>query len=104
VIGSSERRLADATIDPSKSQRGIGATSIRSNQPCSMSRARFTPVAAPEKLAACISDTGRMNGRKSSVPNPRSSVRLPNTAVSPSMKIEGARIPGIAAPGTRSTS
>ena len=38
--------LADATIEPSRSGRGTGERSRRSNQPCSMSRARFTPVAA----------------------------------------------------------
>ena len=40
----------------------------------------------------------------SSVVKPRRCVRLPNTAVRPSMKIVGASTPGIAAPGTRASS
>jgi hypothetical protein len=35
---------------------------------------------------------------------PGSSVSLPNTDVSPRMKMVGASTPGIAAPGTRTTS
>ena len=69
-----------------------------------MSRARFTPVAAPANVALCITLIGRMKAMKSLVEKPGSSVSFPKTAVSPSRKSVGAAMPGIAAPGTRITS
>src|SRR3978361_1513392 len=54
AIGTTARTTAPATVEKRSAQRGAGETSSRSNQPCSMSRARFTPVAAPENPAACI--------------------------------------------------
>jgi hypothetical protein len=61
VIGIRARRLADSTVPIRSTQRGGGETRSLSNQPSSMSRARFTPVAAPVNPAPCISPTGRMN-------------------------------------------
>ena len=54
AAGISDRRLAEITSPASRTGRGAGETSSRSNQPCSMSRARFTPVAAPVKPAPCM--------------------------------------------------
>ena len=47
------RRDGDDAITARIFERGAGETSSRSNQPCSMSRARLTPVAAPVKPAPC---------------------------------------------------
>ena len=47
-----------STVPASSTQRGAGEASSRSNQPCSMSRARLTPVAAPVKPAPCRKLTG----------------------------------------------
>ena len=54
VAGISDRRLAEITRPASSTERGAGETSSRSNQPCSMSRARLTPVAAPVNPAPCM--------------------------------------------------
>ena len=53
VAGISDRRLAERTRPASSAGRGAGEASRRSNQPCSMSRARLTPVAAPVNPAPC---------------------------------------------------
>ena len=58
VAGIRARRLAESTSPASRAGRGAGEDSSRSNQPCSMSRARLTPVAAPVKAAPCIRLTG----------------------------------------------
>jgi hypothetical protein len=58
VAGTIERDTAPR-IGPTMSiGRGTGATSRRSNQPCSMSRARFDPAAAPAKPAPCRHESG----------------------------------------------
>ncbi len=102
VAGSSARSEADATRPSSRVRRGAGASISRSNQPCSMSRARFTPVAAPVNPAPWRKPTGTMNVRKLSTwPNPRWCAAAPKTLDRPSMKIVGASTPGIAPPGTR---
>jgi hypothetical protein len=58
VAGIRTRKLADSTSPASRETRLAGEASRRSNQPCSMSRARLTPVAAPVNPAACIRLTG----------------------------------------------
>ena len=60
VAGISERAPAASTVPASSTQRGAGETSSRSSQPCSMSRARLTPAAAPVKPAPCSMLTGTM--------------------------------------------
>ena len=60
AAGISDRRLAESTSAGEQDRRGAGETSSRSNQPCSMSRARLTPVAAPVKPAPCSRLTGIM--------------------------------------------
>ena len=53
VAGISDLALAASTVLESSTQRGAGVTSSRSSRPCSTSRARLTPAAAPVKPAAC---------------------------------------------------
>ena len=60
AAGISDRRLAESTIPASSAGRGAGEASRRSNQPCSMSRARLTPVAAPVNPAPWSRLTGMM--------------------------------------------
>ena len=60
MAGISERALAASTVPESSTQRGAGETSSRSSQPCSMSRARLTPAAAPVKPAPCSMLIGTM--------------------------------------------
>ena len=50
--------FSEITKPASSTERGAGETSNRSNHPCSMSRARLTPVAAPVNPAPCIRLTG----------------------------------------------
>ena len=87
-------------IPASSTPRGAGPSSRRSNQPCSMSRARFTPVAAPLNPAAWMRLTGMTQSVKS-MPSPKRLAAWPKTPLMPIRKIAGARIPGIAPPGTR---
>jgi hypothetical protein len=58
AAGTSARKLAESTSPASRTGRGAGEASRRSNHPCSMSRARLTPVAAPVNPAPCIRLTG----------------------------------------------
>ena len=85
--------------------RGAGEASRRSNQPCSMSRARLTPGRrAGEAGALQQADRDDEALVAVGVEAAAAAVRLPNTAVRPRKKIVGASTPGIAAPGTRSSS
>ena len=52
VAGISARSAGREDQAREQDQRGAGEASSRSNQPCSMSRARLTPVAAPVKAGA----------------------------------------------------
>src|SRR6476620_10194914 len=98
VAGISERRAADSTSPARITGRGAGETSRRSNQPCSMSRAKLTPVAAPVKPAPWSRLTGIIQSLKGAG-NPGRLLSAPKTEVRPRKKIVGASTPGIAAPG-----
>ena len=60
AAGINERSAAELTMPASSAERGAGEASRRSNQPCSMSRARLTPVAAPVNPAPWSMLTGMM--------------------------------------------
>ncbi len=77
---------------------------MRSNQPCSMSRARFAPAAPPAKPAPCRHASGTIHERYDVVGKPSRCVRRPNWPAFPSRKTIGAIVVGSSAPRTRTTS
>ena len=105
VIGISARRQAERTV-PASSDAARRGRDEQAVEPALLDVAREVDAGrgAGERRALEQADRERGTPCSSSVAKPGSWVRLPNTDVSPSRNSVGARTPGIAAPGTRTTS